>query len=285
MRNMNSNLSNGQAIIKTETSLTKKDINKSFLRWYIGCEVSNSYERMQGVAFCYSMIPILKKLYKEKQEYSKALYRHLNFFNSQGTWSTPIHGITIAIEEQKSKGEDISESVIASIKTGLMGPLSGIGDTIDWGTLKTIIYGFAVTFGMSGSMLGSFIPVIFMGITFFIGKFLWNLGYSIGKESVKSILESGWVKELIMGASILGLFMMGSLSAKYVNLQIPTSISISGGNQVGIQNILDNIIPGIIPFSVVAILYWILRNRKQNYGIISIAIVVVCILGSLIGIF
>ena len=79
--------------------------------------------------------------------------------------------------------------------------------------------------------------------------------------------------------------MMGSLSAKYVNLQIPAAITISGGNQVGIQSILDNILPGLIPFCVVALLYWVLRNRKQNYGIISISIVVICIIGSFIGIF
>ncbi|WHH60499.1 PTS system mannose/fructose/sorbose family transporter subunit IID [Petroclostridium sp. X23] len=268
-----------------DSTLTKKDINKAYFRWYIGCEVSNSYERMQAVAFCYSMIPVLKKLYKEKKEYCAALCRHLNFFNSQGTWGTPIHGITIAMEEQKAKGEKISEATIASVKTGLMGPLAGIGDTIDWGTLKTIIYGLAVTFGMSGSILGSFIPVIFMVITLVIGNLLWNLGYSVGKESVRSILEAGWIKELIMGTSILGLFMMGSLSASYVKLSIPLTLTIAKGNEVGLQSMLDSIVPGILPLSVVFGLYYILKKRKQNYGLISLAIVLISILGSLIGIF
>lgn len=63
---------------------------------------------------------------------SGALLRHLNFFNSQGTWSTPIHGITLSMEEERANEGEITDGAITGIKTGLMGPLAGIGDTIDW---------------------------------------------------------------------------------------------------------------------------------------------------------
>ena len=36
---------------KEQVLLTKKDINKSFYRWYFDAEVANCYERQQGVAF------------------------------------------------------------------------------------------------------------------------------------------------------------------------------------------------------------------------------------------
>ena len=49
--------------------ITKKDIRKAYLRWYNTVEVSNSYERMQTVAFCYSISGILKKLYDKKEDY------------------------------------------------------------------------------------------------------------------------------------------------------------------------------------------------------------------------
>ena len=45
-----------------ERTLTKKDINRSFYRWYLDAEIPNCYERQQGVSFCYSMIPCLKNL-------------------------------------------------------------------------------------------------------------------------------------------------------------------------------------------------------------------------------
>ena len=67
-----------------ESVLTEKDIKKAYTRWYNCCEISNSYERMQTVSFCYAISSVLKKLYPKKEEYVAALQRHLNFFNSQG---------------------------------------------------------------------------------------------------------------------------------------------------------------------------------------------------------
>lgn len=272
-------------IEEKESTLTKQDINKSYYRWYLACEVSNSYERMQSVAFCYSMIPILEKLYKKKEDLSNALVRHLNFFNTQGIWGTPIHGITISMEEQKASGEDIPDAAITGIKTGLMGPFAGIGDTMDWGTWKPLIFSLAASFGMSGSILGAFIPFLFAIITFSEGYYFWNLGYSLGRDSVTSILQSGWIQELITGASILGLFMMGALSASFVKLDIPIVLNLSEGNQLSIQGILDGIAPGILPLAVVFSIYWVLKNKGQNFGRIVLFLLAISLLGSFIGLF
>ena len=70
----------------------------------------------------------------------------------------------------------------------------------------------------------------------------------IGKESVKSILQAGWVKELISATSILGLFMMGALSASYVTLTTALKFKIAG-TEIILQDILDSIAPGILPLS------------------------------------
>lgn len=269
-----------------ETKLIdKKDLDQAFYRWWIACEMSNSYERLQSVAFCYSMIPVLKKLYTKKEDLCQALTRQLAFFNTEGTWGSPIHGMTIAMEEQKSMGDDIPDSVFNGLKTGLMGPLAGIGDTIDWGTLKTIIYGIAVTFAAAGSILGGIIPVLFTILTVIIGKNLLHLGYNLGRESVKSILHSGLIEELISGTSIMGLFMMGALSAQFVKLTTPLTIPTGSGNTMAVQSILDSIAPGILPLCIVFGLYWVIANRKQNYAVISIGIIFLCLLGALIGIF
>ena len=270
---------------EVEIKLTKKDINRSFILWWLICEISNSYERMQSVAFCASLSPILRKLYRTKEELSEALTRHLNFFNSQGIWGSLIHGITIAMEEQKANKKKIPDSAITGIKTGLMGPFAGIGDTIDWGTLKPIIFALACSFGATGSAFGAFIPFLFTLITFVEGYYLWNFGYSVGRESVKSILQSGWVQELITGASILGLFMMGALAATFVRLEIPLSIDIEGGEPLAIQGLLDSIAPGLLPLFVTFAIYWYLKKKGQNFTIILLSILVLCLIGSFIGIF
>ena len=113
-------------------ALSKADITKAWLIYWLGAEVSSSYERLQSLIFCASMTPIIKKLYPDKEEQAEALKRHLNFFNSEQTFGSVIQGISIAMEEQKTRGEPISDASITGIKTGRDGRLDylGRGDAI-----------------------------------------------------------------------------------------------------------------------------------------------------------
>lgn len=262
----------------------KKLVQKTWFRYWLSAEMSNSYERLQSLSFCYSMIPVLKKLYPEENDLKEALQRHLNFFNTEPTWGAPILGISIAMEEEKSLTKEIPGEAITALKTGLMGPLAGIGDTIDWGTLKTIIYGISVTFASTGNILGAFIPVLFTVLTFIIGSCLTRFGYTTGKNSVKSILQQGWIKELIFGTSILGLFMMGALTSNFVKITTPLTFAIADGQNIAVQDILNSIAPGILPLCVVFGIYYFLTKGKVNYGLLAIGIVIVCLLCSLLGI-
>ena len=40
--------------------LTKKDVTKTYLRWWWTAELSNSFERMQALAVCASFTPALE---------------------------------------------------------------------------------------------------------------------------------------------------------------------------------------------------------------------------------
>jgi len=90
----------------TENSLiTKSDMRKTFWRSFPlqGCF---NYERMQNVGFCYSMIPVLKRLYPEKEKAREALKRHLSFFNTTPQVVSFITGACVALEEQNKKSEE-----------------------------------------------------------------------------------------------------------------------------------------------------------------------------------
>lgn len=274
-------------IIKSENKenlINDKIVRKTWFRYWLSAEMSNSYERLQSLSFCYSLLPALKKLYPDKKDLGNAIKRQLSFFNTEPTWGSPILGITLAMEEEKSKGADIPDEAITGLKTGLMGPLAGIGDTIDWGTLKTIIYGIAVTFAATGNVIGGVIPAVFTILTFIIGMYLTKLGYSVGKESVKSILEQGWIKELIFGTSILGLFMMGALTSSFVKITTPLSFTVAEGTTITVQSILDSIAPGLLPLVAVFGIYYFLKKGKVNYGILAVGIVAVCLICSFGGI-
>ena len=54
--------------------VTKKDLTKVFLR-EITYEHTWNYERMGNVGFCFSMYPVLKKLYPDKKDLAAAMKR------------------------------------------------------------------------------------------------------------------------------------------------------------------------------------------------------------------
>ncbi len=268
-----------------EIKVDKKDIRKSWWIWYLGAEVSNSYERLQSLIFCASMIPVLKKLYKDKAELSEALKRHLNFYNTEGVAGSIVNGITIAMEEQKANNEQGStDAAITGIKTGLMGPIAGIGDSIIWAAVMPIIIALFLPFAINGNALGAIMPIIlYTGVTVLIGYYLCIKGYVIGKNSILQLLQDGKVKDLIDGASVLGLFMMGSLSASYIKIETPFKIAIANSQPIMIQEILNSIAPGLLELAAVFGIYWFLKTKGPRYNIIMIAIIVFSIVCSVLG--
>ncbi|MSS59984.1 MULTISPECIES: PTS system mannose/fructose/sorbose family transporter subunit IID [Fusobacterium] len=269
---------------KQEKILNKKDITKAYIRWWWTAEISNSFERMQAVAVCATMGPILQKLYKNKEDLVAALKRHLIFFNSQAIWGGLIHGTAIAMEEEKAMGQEIPDEVITGIKTGLMGPLAGIGDTLDWGTMQTLFTAITISFGATGSIVAPIFPCI-LGIWLFVeGLYLFRFGYSLGRESIRHILSGGIVKKLIDGASILGLFMMGSLSAMVVKLNTTIKFDVSGKDFI-VQDVLDKIAPGLLPLGAIFLVYWMMKYKKMSITKVLCILVVLSIVGAVIKVF
>ncbi|WP_276628730.1 PTS system mannose/fructose/sorbose family transporter subunit IID, partial [Terrisporobacter hibernicus] len=61
--------------ISTESQITRKDFWKCFRR-SLTLDSSWNYERMQNLAYAYTMAPIIRRLYKgDKEKTSKALKR------------------------------------------------------------------------------------------------------------------------------------------------------------------------------------------------------------------
>lgn len=265
--------------------LTKKDIVKSWATWVCTCELSNSYERLQSLAFVGCMTPILKKLYTKKEDLKNALKRHLTFFNTEGIWGSLIHGITIAMEEEKASGEEISDEMITGIKTGFMGPLAGIGDTIDWGTIRPIVIGLFLPMAMNGSWIAGIGPfIVSSAITTSISYYLWMLGYKLGKESILKVLKGGRIQQFITGSGVIGMFMMGVLSSQFVKLS-PTISYMINGKETTLQSQLDSILPGILPLAAIFLIYYLLQNKKMKYTTVLIGVLVFSLVMAFFGIF
>ena len=146
-----------------------------------------------------------------------------------------------------------------------MGPLAGIGDSVDQGIVATIPLAIFVPMALEGSVIAAFIPgLIYIAWSFGWSWFLFNKGYSLGKNSVLEILHSGAIKKVIDIASIVGLFMIGCLSASYIKVQTIVEFA-SDTSTVKLQEIIDGILPNMLPFTVVMGMYLYITKRGPKY--------------------
>ncbi|WP_294562829.1 PTS system mannose/fructose/sorbose family transporter subunit IID [uncultured Traorella sp.] len=268
-----------------ERLLSKKEVNQAHLLWWLAAETNNSYERLQAPSFCSAVAKNLKKIYGDDTEgYKDALKRHLEFYNTEGTIGAVVVGIVLAMEEEKVKGH-LTGDVITGIKLGLMGPIAGIGDTLIWGMIKSILMGIACNFALQGSPIALVFPPLFSILIFVVGRYTCRLGYDLGSEAVPKLLQSGTMNKLITAASILGLFMMGALSASYVTVTTPLSWTIeSTGAVISIQSYLDQILPGMLQLAAVFGVYWYFTHKGQNYIKLVLLILVISIVAAFFGI-
>lgn len=272
-----------------EKKLNKKDLINIFIRsnFLLG---SFNFERMQAIGFCVSLLPALRKVYKDnKQEMAAAMKRHLEFFNTQPFLATPIMGITAAMEEKRANGADISDQTISGVKVGLMGPLAGVGDPIFWGTLRPVLAALGAGIALTGSIMGPLIFfIVFNAIRLTTNWYGVMYGYSKGTELVNE-MGGNKMRFLTEGSSVLGLLVMGALVAKWTTVNMPlvlSSYTNSAGEQVTttVQTILDSLMPGIVPLLMTFACMWLLR-KNVNPLIIILGLFALGIVGYAIGLF
>lgn len=267
--------------MKDENMLTKKDLNKCYIRLSLWGETSLNFERMQGIGFCNAMIPALKKLYTTKEDLSEALKRHLQFFNTELMFGNLIFGPTIALEEEKAENPDkIPDELITSFKTGTMGPVAAIGDTIHWGTAWTLGMALIASMAAKGNMISIAIMLALFAAFEVTAYLLFRLGYKTGRMSFTKIMKSGKLDELLDSANILGMFMMGVLSSNLVSLTPKLKIG-----KFVLKNMLDGILPGLLPLLVVFGVYYLIKKKQASTAKIVILLIAIGIAGSAIGLF
>ena len=266
-----------------EKMLTTRDLRRMYWRstFLLG---SFNFERMQAMGFCYTLMPAIRKVYRgDKAAEAAALKRHLEFYNTQPWVSSVVFGVTAAMEEQKAKGEDISEETITSVKVGLMGPLAGVGDPIFWGTARPVLAALGASLALNGSIVGPLL--FFVGINLLRVLTRWyglKFGYERGTEMVTEV-GGGQLKKITQMAAIMGLFVMGALVSKWTTIKFPTVVS-SVKNDDGImvdttvQSILDQLLPGLAALGLTFLCMWLL-NKKVNALWIILGMFAVGILG------
>lgn len=250
--------------------ITQKDVTKAYLRWHFANEIPHSFERYLAPALLYAMMPILRKIFKDDEDLKAAYKRQLLFFNTQLTWGGGvITGLMSSMEQVRARQESSNEPVtmtddlMYNTKAGLMGALAGIGDSIDSGTVQYIFIAIAIPWAQQGLAIGAIFPFIAFALyQILVGLFFARRAFVMGR-SATSLMSDSSVQKVIEFLSVLGLFMMGVLAGNYITLESSLSITISGREFV-LQEILDGIIPGILPLLTVLGVYWYYEKFGLN---------------------
>ena len=257
---------------------------------------------MQNGGWAFAMIPAIKRLYKTKEEQAAALKRHLEFFNTHPYVASPILGVTLVLEEERANGVEVEDATIQGVKVGMMGPLAGIGDPVFWFTVRPILGALAASLAMNGSILG---PIIFFFAWNIIRMaFMWytqELGYKAGSR-ITDDLSGGLLQDITKGASILGMFILGSLVNRWVSvsfaptvskvtlsegayidwsslpagaegikqalLQQAAGLSLTSEKVTTLQNNLDSLIPGLAGLLLTLLCMWLLKKKVSPIVII-----------------
>ena len=278
-----------------------------------------NYERMQNGGWCYSIIPAIKKLYPNEEDRIAALKRHMEFYNTHPYVSAPVMGVTLALEEERANGAEINDQAIQGVKVGMMGPLAGVGDPVFWFTLRPILGALGASLALSGNIMG---PLLFFFAWNIIRMaFIWytqEFGYKVG-TSIAQGLSGGLLGKITQGASILGMFIIGSLVQRWVSIsftpivskvtqspgafidwaKLPSGVegiksALTTYSQLGataldevkvttLQQNLDQLIPGLSALLLTLLCCWLLK-KKVSPIVIIIALFAVGILARLAGI-
>lgn len=265
-----------------DKNITKKDLMKVFWRSFT-MEWSWNYERQSNMSYTYAMIPIINKLYKTTKDKSDALKRHLEFFNTTPHISTLMLGISTAMEEINAKSDGFDTSSINNVKVGLMGPLAGIGDSFFWGTLRVIATGIGTSLALQGNILGPILFLLVFNVPHILVRYLFMFwGYNLGAGVLDKIQKSGLMESLTYGAAILGLMVIGGMTAEMVAVNIPLSIG-SGDSAIPVTDILNGIVPGILSLGFTGFIYTLLGKGFKTSTILVI-IALIGILGAFFGV-
>ena len=192
---------------KEQVKLQKKDLVKHWLLGY-SSETCYNYERLQALGTTNAMVPIVRRLYKTKEEQAKALKKYTVFFNTEPSWiGTVIHGVAASMEEQAANGADIDAEDINAVRI------------------------FEIAY-----------KILMLGM----GYAMYMMGYKQGKSAILKILSAGTLNKITEIFSIVGLMVVGNMAATRVTIKTPIAFKI-GQVAINFQNILDSLLPGMLP--------------------------------------
>lgn len=211
-----------KTITASKQLMDKKTFRKIFWRSFL-LQGSWNYINGAGVGALYMILPFIRKLYpnpEDKNERISALKRGLAYFNITPAIAPFPMGIAASMEEQNKEISDFDPSSINAVKASLMGPLSGIGDSLFWGTIRVIAAGIGISLAKAGNILGPILFLVIYNVPNLLARYYGlKYGYELGGEFIQKAYANGLMKIITKAAGILGMIMVGAMTFSTVTLK------------------------------------------------------------------
>lgn len=264
-----------KTITASKQLMDKKTFRKIFWRSFL-LQGSWNYINGAGVGALYMVLPFIRKLYpnpEDKNERISALKRGLAYFNITPAIAPFPMGIAASMEEQNKEISDFDPSSINAVKASLMGPLSGIGDSLFWGTIRVIAAGIGISLAKAGNILGPILFLVIYNVPNLLARYYGlKYGYELGGEFIQKAYANGLMKIITKAAGILGMIMVGAMTYSTVTLKTILKFKM-GSMTFNLQQILDQIMLGIIPLTVTLGTFWLIRKKVSANKIILLMVI------------
>ncbi|WP_410015532.1 PTS system mannose/fructose/sorbose family transporter subunit IID [Sodalis sp. RH24] len=250
----------------------KKMFRQLFIRQFQLLGAMN-FTRMEGLNYGWALAPMLRKIYPEPHRYLDALKRNSQFFNTNQHLAPFIMGLTLSMEKENAGNPVFDTSSINGIKVALMGPFAGVGDSFFYGVLRIIATGIAIGLSSQGNPLGPLLFLLIYNIPSYLIRYYGGvMGYRLGSKYIAEATQSGLLGCITKASSIMGLMMVGAMSASMVKFTTTYKTTIAGQPFV-LQEILDKICVGLIPLLLVLVCLRLLNKKVSPNKVLIVLIV------------
>jgi PTS system mannose-specific IID component len=256
--------------------ISDKTLKKSFFNWFFWNGCSQQAESMLGMAFGQAMAPVIDELYDSKEQKAEALKRHITLFNTESQVGSICNGIVCGLEEANAN-KQCSPELISSAKVALIGPTSAIGDSLWVATIIPILLTICLSIAQTNPTAAWLGPVLYLIIypagTCLLSWFLFKLGKKSGLEGMQNFMATGKLNTLTETMTVLGLLVVGALTASFVSVTLPVQITrdvYDAVNNTLLENqvifnadgVVNAIFPKILSLGLTLWVYYLYAKKK-----------------------
>ncbi len=131
--------------------------------------------------------------------------------------------------------------------------------------------------------MGPILFLLIINVPHFIIRYIClDKGFKYGTQFFKDVSGSSIVSKVMEAASMLGLMVIGGMTASNVMLKLSVNVG-SGEWAEPIQTYLDQIMPCMLPAMIFGIMYWLLEKKVKTTTIL-ISVMIICIVLAAIGV-